>query len=61
MDNKQIKKALKDVRLYAIDAEKAWPKHPEVVIKRLDGAMFIINEIYDYVERPMGDEGEQNG
>lgn len=59
MDDKAIKRALKDASLYLSDAAKAWPKHPNVAVVRLEAALSILDSVYDYVERPMG--GREGG
>jgi len=59
MDNKAIKRKLKDASLYLSDAAKAWPKYPQTAIIRLDGACNIIEDVWENLERPMGGEKEE--
>jgi hypothetical protein len=54
MTDKEIKQLLKDIGLHLIDASKRWPKHPVQAQNHLDAASYIIDEVYDYVYRPMG-------
>ena len=59
MDDKIIKQRLRDAGLLMIDASKAWPKYPDVANKRLAAALWIcdeIDEFLSYDNRPLGDE-----
>jgi hypothetical protein len=54
VDNKQVKRTLKDIELYCTDARKAWPRYPDVALVRIEAARELIEQVIDYVDRPMG-------
>lgn len=54
MNDKQIKQKLKDASLYLSDAAKRWPGHKEIAQNNVSGAMAMLDEVWDYVYRPMG-------
>jgi hypothetical protein len=54
MNDKEIKQLLKDASLHLADAAKRWPRYPQQAQNHLDAASYIIDEVYDYVYRPMG-------
>jgi hypothetical protein len=54
MEDKEIKRMLKDAGLWLNDAGKAWPKYREITFIRIEAALNIVRDVMDYVERPMG-------
>jgi len=63
VNDKQIKRMLKDASIHLNDASKHWPKHPEQVNKWFDAASCIMEDVYPYlsyyVNRPLVGEEEQ--
>jgi hypothetical protein len=54
MTDKEIKQLLKDASFHLADAAKRWPKYPAQAQNHLNAASYIIDEVYDYVYRPLG-------
>jgi len=59
MDDKEIKRTLKDAGLHLIDASKDWPKHRASAIRRFDLALHYLDELDGFiVNRPMGEDND---
>ena len=56
MDDKEIKRMIKDVILYLKDTEKSLAKHPDTALVRFGAAEVIMGKISDalYDKRPLG-------
>lgn len=56
MDDKEIKRKLKDASLYLRDAAKAMPKYPHTALQWVQLAERLMNEVETYVNRPLGEK-----
>ena len=59
MDDKEIKRTLKDVKLYLTDTEKALKTYPGVAKTRFEAAMNLMDKVEPFiVNRPMGEDND---
>jgi hypothetical protein len=49
VDDKEIKRRLKDASLWLADAAKRWPKHKDIARNNLKGGMEVIDSVWDEV------------
>lgn len=55
MLTQEIEQNLKLLERLCKGAVKAWPRFPEEAMDRLEQAQALIDEIVDYLDRPMGE------